>query len=57
MNRILILFFLLYGCSNNPQKPNLKVYNEKISPDLSLKEFRIKLEAYANKRPHPKIDE
>ena len=57
MNRILILFFLLYGCSNNPQKPNLKVYNEKISPDLSLKEFRIKLEVYANKSPYPKIDE
>ena len=56
MKKFLLLFFFLVGCVTN----QTKVYNDTrtfgYNDDLSLEEFKIKLEVYSNNSPYPNID-
>ena len=56
MNRIILIFFLLSGCSYNQPK-NFNILSDKnFSDNLSFEEFRIQLDEYATNSPYPNID-
>ena len=57
MKRFILIFFLLSGCAYNQ---NQKVNNYStidFSNVLTIEEFIIKLEEYANNSPYPNIDD
>jgi hypothetical protein len=57
MKRFILIFFLLSGCINN-QNANINVVSDlNFSDDLTLEEFKLKLEEYANNSPYPNIDD
>tara|TARA_Y100001958_G_C20794838_1_gene260700 strand:- start:371 stop:544 length:174 start_codon:yes stop_codon:yes gene_type:complete len=56
MKKLLITFILITGCStynDNLSDNNLDI---KFSENMSLEEFQVKLEEYANNSPYPNID-
>ena len=57
MRKFILIFFLLSGCINN-QNANINVVSDlNFSDDLTLEEFKLKLEEYANNSPYPNIDD
>ena len=57
MKRFILIFLLLSGCVYN-QNANINAVSDIIfSDDLTLEEFKLKLEAYANNSPYPNIDD
>ena len=57
MKRFILIFLLLSGCINN-QNANINVVSDlNFSDDLTLEEFKLKLEEYANNSPYPNIDD
>ena len=57
MKRFILIFLLFSGCVNN-KNANIDVVSDiKFSDDLTLEEFKLKLEEYANKSPYPNIDD
>jgi hypothetical protein len=56
MKKIIVLFFLLLGCSNNQLDQKFNISNDIFLEDLTLEEFKIKLKDYANNSPYPNID-
>tara|TARA_B100001540_G_C15662259_1_gene576178 strand:- start:532 stop:705 length:174 start_codon:yes stop_codon:yes gene_type:complete len=56
MKKILILFFLMSGCTyvNDNNKINISTLN--FSNNMTIEEFKIKLEEYAINTPYPNID-
>ena len=57
MKRFILIFLLLSGCVNN-QNANINVVSDlNFSDDLTLEEFKLKLEEYANNSPYPNIDD
>ncbi len=56
MKKILILFFLMNGCTyvNDNKKMNKSIFN--FSNNLTIEEFKLKLEEYAINSPYPNID-
>ncbi len=56
MNRFFLIFFLFSGCIYNQPESINNYSNLNFSDDLSLKEFKIKLEEYAKNSPYPNID-
>ena len=56
MKKFLLIFFFLIGCVTNQTKVNNDSTTFGYNDDLSLNEFRIKLEAYSNNNPYPNID-
>ena len=56
MKKILILFFLMSGCTNvnDNNKINISTFN--FSNNMTIEEFKIKLEEYAINTPYPNID-
>ena len=57
MKKILIIFLFLIGCVTNQNKVNNNFSDLKFEEDLSLEEFKIKLEVYAVNNPYPNIDD
>ena len=57
MRRIIILFILFSGCTYSQPLDTTKISNINFSDDLTLEEFRVKLEEYANNSPYPNIDD
>ena len=57
MKKIILIFFLLSGCSYNQIKNTNNLSNIIFSNDLSFEEFKIKLDEYATNSPYPKIDD
>ena len=57
MRKLLITFILITGCSNYNDNISNKNLDIKFSDKMSLEEFQIKLEKYANNSPYPSIDE
>ena len=57
MKKLMIIFIVITGCSTNDDKLSNNNLDIKFSDNMSLKEFRAKLEEYANKSPYPNIDE
>ena len=56
MKRIIIIFFLFSCCTYNHTENIKNPPNINFSDDLSLEQFKIKLEDYANNSPYPNID-
>ena len=53
MKKILFfIFFIFTACAQNTIENDFSV-----SDNMSLNEFKVKLEEYANNNPYPKIDE
>ena len=56
MKKVLIIFFLLSACSlNNINKEN-SLSTLDFSENLTIEEFKLKLEQYANNSNYPNID-
>ena len=55
MKKFIFIFFFIVGCSMNQNIDN-DIIDIKYSDNLSLEEFKIKLDNYANKSPYPNID-
>jgi len=57
MKRFILIFLLFSGCVYN-QNANINVVPDiNFSDDLTLEEFKSKLEEYANNSPYPNIDD
>ena len=56
MKKIIIIFFLLSGCSPNYTENNSNLSNMNFTDSLSFEEFKIKLKEYANNSPYPDIN-
>jgi len=56
MKKFLFIFFFLLSCSSNRNEINTNYSNIDFSEDLTLEQFKIKLEEYAEKSPYPNID-
>ena len=57
MKKFLFIFIFLFGCANNQDGINKNFSNLNFNEDLSLEEFKIKLEDYANNNSYPNIDD
>ena len=56
MKRFILIFFLFSGCVYNQIEKVNNYSNISFSDDLSLEEFKTKLEKYAIQNPYPNID-
>jgi|TARA_B110001452_G_scaffold211479_1_gene181965 hypothetical protein len=56
MRSIILIFFLLTGCSFNQNKDINNLSDINFLDNLSFKQFRIKLDEYAENNPSPNID-
>jgi hypothetical protein len=57
MKKFILIFLLLSGCVYN-QNTNINTVSDiNFSDDLTLEEFKLKLEEYANNSPYPNIDD
>ena len=56
MKRFILIFFLFSGCVYNQIEKVNNYSNIIFSDDLSLEEFKTKLEKYAIQNPYPNID-
>ena len=53
---IILIFFLLTGCSYDQAKKVNNVSQIEFSDDLTIEEFKIKLEEHTKNSPYPSID-
>ena len=56
MKKILIIIILITGCTSNKNELGNNSSNIKFSDDLSMDEFKNKLNEYAQTNPYPNID-
>ena len=56
MKKILIIFLLLSACSVNEINKESSLPNLNFSDNLTIEEFKLKLEQYANNKNYPNID-
>ncbi len=57
MKKLLITFIIITGCSTYNDKLSSNNLDIRFSNNMSLEEFQVKLEEYANNSPYPNIDE
>jgi len=55
MKRIILIFFLATGCAYNETEKQNKISNISFSDNLSLEQFKIKLDEYSINSPYPNI--
>ena len=53
---IVLMFFLVTGCSYDQIKNKKNISDVYFSDDLTLDEFKTKLEEYTNNSSYPNID-
>tara|TARA_Y100000817_G_C16710510_1_gene479019 strand:+ start:439 stop:612 length:174 start_codon:yes stop_codon:yes gene_type:complete len=56
MKKVLIIFFLLSACSSNNINKENNLSTLDFSENLTIEEFKLKLEQYANNSNYPNID-
>tara|TARA_B100000945_G_C20131187_1_gene479465 strand:+ start:372 stop:545 length:174 start_codon:yes stop_codon:yes gene_type:complete len=56
MKKVLIIFFLLSACSSNNINKENSLSTLDFSENLTIEEFKLKLEQYANNNNYPNID-
>ena len=56
MKKFFIIFILISGCSLKKNDYNTNSLDINFSDNLSIEEFQIKLEVYAENSPYPNID-
>ena len=57
MKRLILILFLFSGCSTNQSQNNNNFSTYEFSDNLTIEEFMIKLDEYANNSPYPNIDD
>jgi len=57
MKKFILIFFLFSGCVYSQNENINAVSDINFSDDLTLEEFKLKLEEYANNSPYPNIDD
>ena len=57
MKKFILIFFLFSGCLYSQNENINAVSDINFSDDLTLEEFKLKLEEYANNSPYPNIDD
>ena len=57
MKRFILIFFLFSGCVYSQNENINAVSDINFSDDLTLEEFKLKLDEYANNSPYPNIDD
>ena len=57
MKKFILIFFLFSGCVYNQNANITAISDINFSDDLTLEEFKLKLEEYANNSPYPNIDD
>ena len=57
MKKFILIFFLFSGCVYSQNENINAVPDINFSDDLTLEEFKLKLEEYANNSPYPNIDD
>ena len=57
MRKFLIIIFFITACTSAKNGLDNNLSDIKFDDDLSLKEFKIKLDDYARINPYPNIDE
>ena len=55
MRKIILIFFLVTGCAYNVAEKQNKISNINFSDNLSLEQFKIKLDEYSANNPYPNI--
>ena len=56
MKKLLITFIIITGCSTYNDKLSNNNLDIKFSDNMSIEEFQVKLEEYANNSSYPDID-
>jgi len=56
MKKLLIIFIIITGCSTSNDKLSNTNLDIKFSDNISLEEFRVKLDEYAKNSSYPDID-
>ena len=56
MKKLLITFIIITGCSTYNDKLSNSNLDIKFSDNMSIEEFQVKLEEYANNSSYPDID-
>ena len=56
MKRIILIFFLITGCSYDKNKIVNNTSQIRFSDNLTIEEFKIKLDDYTNNSSYPNID-
>jgi len=54
--KLLLMILFFYSCSQSNIN-NDSIYNLDFSNDMSLSEFKMKLENYSKNKPYPKLDQ
>ena len=57
MKRIILIFFLITGCSYDKNKIVNNTSQIRFSDNLTIEEFKIKLDDYTNNSSYPNIDD
>jgi len=57
MKKFILIFFLFSGCVYSQNENTNAVSDINFSDDLTLEEFKLKLDEYANNSPYPNIDD
>ena len=57
MKRIILIFFIITGCSYDQTKNKSSISPIEFSDDLTLEEFKIKLKVYTENSSYPDIDD
>ena len=56
MKKFFLIFLFLLSCSSSQNEINSNNSKVNFSEDLTLEQFKIKLEDYANNNPYPNIN-
>jgi hypothetical protein len=56
VKKYFLIFLFIIGCSTNQNQPKNSFSNLDFYKDLSIEDFIIKVEEYANNSPFPNID-
>ena len=56
MKKLLLIFLFIAGCVTNQNEFNNNISEINYDEDLTLEEFKIKLDVYANNSPYPNIE-
>ena len=57
MKRLILILFLFSGCSTNQSQNTNNFSTLEFSDNLTIEEFMIKLDEYANNSAYPNIDD
>ena len=57
MKKYLLFFIILVSCTSNQKIINKNSFDFDFNKDLTIEEFKLKLNKYANSNSYPNIDD